>query len=201
MNIPNSEDVLKNLFKDFAIENKDLELIKSKLKFLKLKKGDFFLKEGTTCNKLGILLGGLLYASFGEEKEHVSRFFFLPENLIVTNFKSFKSQTVSNESIRAIEESYLFYFSFLDLNELYEKIPSMNVVGRELAEDSYIKAQERNHFLQVLNNQEKLKSFHRQLPDLYNRVSKNHLASYLGMHRNDISKYMKSVFAGNPATH
>ena len=199
--IPNTDDIL-NYFKNYNLTKEDLDFIQSKMTKLTLKKGDSFLEEGEKSNRIGLLMNGLLYASFGEEKETVSRFFYLPQNPIVTNFDSFKTGTISNENIRALETSHLFCIHRIDLDDLYNRIPALNIMGRELAEESYIKAQKRNHFLQILKNEEKLKLFHEEHPDLIARVSVNHLSSYLGMCRTEVSRHKKSLKnVGKPTTH
>lgn len=173
------------------LSQSELDFLSSKAEFLHLKKNQPFVEEDKICQKMGILLDGLMVAYYGIEKEIASRFFYLPKNPLVTCFESFKNEIPSKETIIAIEDSYLFCFSRKTLEELYSSVPNMNLIGRKLAENSYIHALNRIHNLQTFTNKEKLEAFLSECPGLYNRVPKKYIASYLGMHRNEISKYMK----------
>ena len=66
-----------------------------------LKKGESFIKYGKPANKIGILINGLLYATYISEAgtEWISRFFFPPNNFIVSNHRGFNTGKNSSESI------------------------------------------------------------------------------------------------------
>ncbi len=173
-----------------AIDN--IEKILAVLKPLKLKKGQVFSQTGKRIDKLGILIEGLLIAKYektNSENEIISRFYYSPKNIIVTSFESFYSGYKSNETIEALEDSYLTTISREDLYNLYNEIPEMNKIGRQLAEQSYILALQRIHQLQGMNVEERLEDFHRCHPELANRIKIQHLCSYLGTNRNALSKF------------
>jgi hypothetical protein len=138
---------------------------------------------------------GLLYAAYDDEKlenEKVSRFFYSPNQLIITSFESFKTQQRANEHITAIEPSYLFCISREGLDELYRLVPEMNFIGRMIAEQSYIQALQRVHTLQALNVEQRLDDFFQRHPGLFNRIQRQHLTSYAGVNRNALATYLKS---------
>jgi CRP-like cAMP-binding protein len=154
------------------------------------------------CNKIGILVSGLLYAYYftedGEQK--VSRFFYIPKNdnelmstSVVTSFESFRHGINSNETITAIEKSKLYCISKNDLEKLYDEIPEMNYVGREIAEHGYIQTLQRVHSLQAVKNEQRFMKFFKEAPELFPRLKIQHITSYLAMNRNEYSKYMKKA--------
>ena len=184
--------LLKSYLTDFKIKLKDIDKIAAKMHPLTLEKGDIFLTEGQTCRKLGVLVNGLLQAYYGIDKTNISRFFYTPNNMIVTSFDSFKYQKPSNETIIALEQSTLFYFDFYELNKLYQEVPAMNIIGRDLAEDSYINALHRIHQLQSLEAKERTKLFYQNSSELLPpRLEIQQIASYLKIHRNHVGKYFK----------
>jgi CRP/FNR family transcriptional regulator, anaerobic regulatory protein len=203
---PESQTLIA-LLKDYGLSGEQVELIQSKFTPLHLKKDEVFSQSGKVCNSIGILLNGLLYAAYeadNTDDEFVSRFFYLPQNLIVTSFESFQNGKPSNESITAIEDSHLVCISRTGLYKLYQTIPEMNRIGRELAEQSYIQALQRIHNLQALNVDQRIDAFIKDHSSLFNRAKQSQLVSYLRVHRNAISEYFKKMksknFAGYPAS-
>lgn len=191
-NSQNTLTPIKELLGKNGIATNNIEKIISVLKPLKLKKGEVFSQSGKRTDKLGIMVDGLLIAKYERSNsinEIVSRFYYSPRNIIVASFESFYSGNKSNETIEALEDSYLTTISRDDLYSLYNEIPEMNKIGRQLAEQSYILALQRIHQLQGMNVEERLEDFYRCHPELANRIKIQHLCSYIGTNRNALSKF------------
>ena len=109
-----------------------------------LKKGECFIDYGQQTNKIGILISGLLYATYVSESgtEWISRFFFPPNNFIVSNHRGFYTGKDSAESIKAYEDSELLYFDKEEFKILLDTDPMFERTVRILAEESYIQAME-----------------------------------------------------------
>lgn len=183
---------IKELLGKNGIATDNIEKITAVLKPLKLKKGQVFSQTGKRTDKLGILIEGLLIAKYeksNSENEIISRFYYSPRNIIVASFESFYSGDKSNETIEALEDSYLTTISREDLYNLYNQIPEMNKIGRQLAEQSYILALQRIHQLQGMNVEERLEDFYQCHPELANRIKVQHICSYIGTNRNALSKF------------
>lgn len=192
-NLQNTLDPIKELLGKNGITTNNIEKIISVLKPLKLKKGDVFSQSGKRTDKLGILVDGLLIAKYersNSANEIVSRFYYSPRNIIVASFESFYSRNKANETIEALEDSYLTIISREDLYNFYDQIPEMNKIGRQMAEESYILALQRIHQLQAMNAKERLEDFQQSYPELANRIKIQYLCSYLGMNRNALSRLM-----------
>lgn len=182
-----------SLLDNYQLTNDETQKILTQLQFTKVKKGEVFLSEGKICRRLGILVSGLLYAYYGTDKVNVSRFFYLPKNPIVVSFDSFKNQRESKETITAIEDSYLGFFSYEGLNKLYKTVPKLEKIGRELAEASYSQALERIHSLQSLKTKARFDKFFKEESELLNRVGQQLIGSYLRMNRDLIRKYTNEI--------
>jgi CRP-like cAMP-binding protein len=185
--------IISAYLKDVQINEREAKQIVSFFKLITVEKDEVFCKKGQVNTKLGILLSGLLSATYETPKQtnEVSRFFFLPDNFIVADFESFTRQTPARETIIALEKSEMLVISSSEMQRLYREVPKMNFVGRELAELSYIRAMHRIYDLQVLNAEGRVKKFFQDHPSFYNRVGKQEIASYLRMNRNLITKYFK----------
>lgn len=185
--------IINGFLKDVRISEKEAKQIVSFFKLVTIEKDEVFCKKGQVNTKLGILLSGLLSASYETPKQNdeISRFFFLPENFIVSDFESFTKSIPARETIVALEKSEMLVITYGDMRKLYKAVPKMNYVGREVAELSYIRAMHRIYDLQVLNAEGRVKKFFKDHPSFYNRVGKQEIASYLRMNRNLITKYFK----------
>lgn len=185
--------IINGFLKDVRITEKEAKQIVSFFNLVTIEKDEVFCKRGQVNTKLGILLSGLLSASYETPKQNdeISRFFFLPENFIVSDFESFTKSIPARETIVALERSELLVITYGDMRKLYKAVPKMNYIGREVAELSYIRAMHRIYDLQVLNAEGRVKKFFKDHPSFYNRVGKQEIASYLRMNRNLITKYFK----------
>lgn len=172
-----------------------LELIESldlKNSLVELKKGEFFIDYGEKTKKIGILVEGFLYASYLSDggTEWISRFFFPPNNFIVSNHNSFYHGKNSTESIRAYEDSKLIYIEKEEFKTLLDNRPKFERTVRILAEESYIQAMERIHSFQSLNAEQRIRKFLREYPELAQKLQRQHIASYLGIHRNILTRIL-----------
>jgi hypothetical protein len=64
---------------------------------------------------------------------------------------------------------------------------------RILAEESYIQALERIHSFQSLNAEQRIRKFFDEYPDLGKKLQRQHIASYLGIHRNILTRFLYKI--------
>ncbi|WP_423128820.1 Crp/Fnr family transcriptional regulator [Gaoshiqia sp. Z1-71] len=160
-----------------------------------LKKGETFIDYGEQNRKLGILLSGLLYASYTAEngQEWISRFYYTPENSIVSSHETFMTGKKSAESIRAYEDSELIWIDRSEYEELLEQNPKLERMVRIMAEESYVQALRRVHALQSLSASQRVRNFVKEHSEIVSRVQRQHVASYLGIHRNIFTRILNKL--------
>ncbi len=157
-----------------------------------LPKGELFIDYGDKNKKIGILLEGLLYATYLSDSgtEWVSRFFFPPNNFIVSNHRGFVLGKDSTEAIRAYEDSKLIYIEKEEFKRLLDENHNFERTVRILAEESYIQAMDRIHSFQSLNAEQRIRKFFEEHPVLAKKLQRQHIASYLGIHRNILTRIL-----------
>lgn len=178
--------------------NITLELLKQvelKNKPLTLKKGESFIEYGEKTKRTGILIDGLLYATYLSESgtEWVSRFFFPPNNFIISNHRSFVQNENLSESIRAYEESVLIVIEQDEFKYLLDNNRKFERTVRILAEESYVEAIERIHSFQSLKAEQRIRKFFVENHELSKRLQRQHIASYLGIHRNILTRFLYKI--------
>lgn len=161
----------------------------------KLKKGEHFLDYGDQSQKLGIVLDGLLYSTYISEngQEWISNFFYPPNHAIITSHESFMLESKSTESIRAYENSTLIYITKSEYDALTKQNPQLEHMVRVLAEASYVQALKRVYAFQSLTAAQRVKKFIAENSVLVQRVQRQHIASYLGIHRNIYTRVMHKI--------
>ncbi|HKL31114.1 MAG TPA: Crp/Fnr family transcriptional regulator [Tangfeifania sp.] len=174
-----------DLLDQFELKNKPVDL----------KKGGSFIGYGEKTKRIGILIDGLLYSSYLADSgtEWISRFFFPPNNFIVSNHRGFYSGKDSTESIRAYEDSRLIYIEKEEFKYLLDHNPKFERTVRILAEESYIQAMDRVHSFQSLNAEQRIRKFFDEYPELGKKLQRQHIASYLGIHRNILTRFLYKI--------
>ena len=107
-----------------------------------LNKKAFYVKEGKVCDKIGFLKSGFLRAYYFDNagNEKTVYFNFRQRNPVVSDFESFISEKQSKHSIQTITQCKIASISRASLYTLYEKHPSIERLGRIVAEKHYILA-------------------------------------------------------------
>lgn len=160
-----------------------------------LKKGESFLEYGEKATHIGFLVEGLLYATYLADNgtEWVSRFFFPPNNFIISCHRGFSSMEKSTESIKAYEDSKIIYFGKEEFKRLLDSNHKFERTVRILAEEGYIQSIDRIHSFQSLNAEERIRKFFHENPELGNKLQRQHIASYLGIHRNILTRMLYKI--------
>ena len=160
-----------------------------------LKRGETFIDYGDSSSKLGIVLDGLLYSSYISDngKEWISNFFYPPDHAIITSHESFLRGKQSTEAIRAYEDSSLIYIHKNEFDTLVDKNPQLEHMVRVMAEESYVQTLKRVYSFQSLSAFQRVKKFFSEHSELATRVQRQHIASYLGIHRNIFARVLNKL--------
>ena len=113
---------------------------------------------------------------------------FAQENEFATCFYSFITNTTSFEIIEALEDCSMIKISYSDLQNLYIKFPETERVGRIITENYYIKLEERIINIQFKTAKERYQKLVESKSSLLQRASLGHIASYLGISQEALSR-------------
>src|SRR5688572_2743103 len=145
------------------------------------------LKEGDVNNHICMVISGLARSYYlNEEKEITSR--LMNESFIITSWISFYTRKPSSEFIETLEDTTLACVHYNDIQQLYEEFPEFNVIGRKQVEYSFYMSELRTRMLRKHTAEEKYKFFLENHANLLQRVSLKHIATYLGMSEETLSR-------------
>jgi CRP-like cAMP-binding protein len=94
----------------------------------------------------------------------------------------------AEECIQAIEDCELVAMHYDAMQEMYERFPEMNRVGRMLLEQYYAASEERVYICRIPGAQQRYKHFLDSRPELANRIPLKYVASYLGITLETLSR-------------
>jgi CRP-like cAMP-binding protein len=152
-----------------------------------ISKGDFLIREGQVCRKIAFIYSGLFRVFNLKDGIEVNTCFCM-ENSMTCTFRSIVNQIPSTENIQALEDSVVVTISAESCNELSDKNKQWQVIRRLLTENECVRLSERANFLSFESAMEKYQNLFRLQPQLIQRVSIQHLASYIGVSRETLSR-------------
>lgn len=110
------------------------------------------------------------------------------ENNWIGRIRNFDCPGLTEEYIEAIEDCKLIYIDKKTLAQLYDNYLEVNYIGRIVIEKSYAAAEERAFIARLPSAKSKYKRFLDIYPHLIDRVPLKHIASFLGVSEETLSR-------------
>lgn len=173
-----------------ALSFKVEQEIEKKTKYSLKKKNQHFLKQGQLISSYFVMEKGLIRGYFHRNNKEVNTWFGT-ENQIFGSILPVYSNRPSFENIQFLEDSIVYSISVNDFNKLYDLYPELNIIGRKIAEELCIILEERITSLHTESASERYQSLITKQPYLLQRVSLGHIASYLGITQETLSRIRK----------
>lgn len=170
----------------------ELDTVKTLFKERLYKKGEFFLEEGRICKQVGFVTKGLMryYINHdGEEKTYA----FSQENQFVCNYESFLPQKPSSKIIQALEDSVVLTISHHDLQLLYANVREGERFGRLAIEAVFVQLLQDISSLYTETPEIRYERFLTLHADLQQRISQYHIASFVGVKPQSLSRIRKRI--------
>lgn len=192
-----TEQFIKRLNALYQMDEMMADKVRSYTKIAEYKSGDFILREGQVCNKVCMVAEGLVRSYYlNDGKDITSR--FMEEEAIITSWPSYYTQLPGNEFMEATEDTILLCLNYTDIQKLYAEIPEFNIVGRRQVEYAFFLSEQRTQMLRKNTAEEKYKFFLKNHPSLLQRVALKHIATYLGMNEETLSRIRSRFHKNNP---
>ena len=179
---------LLNHIKNYApLSSEAQEALENCFEEVVLSKNEFLVKEGKTCRHLYFLQQGALRGFYNLDGKEITHWFGF-ENDFVTSFHSFITQEPAVENIQLIEGSVLWSISKDTLSNLFNQYHEIERLVRIVQEKYYIRLEERFVNAQFKTATERYENLLLQSPHILERVSLGHIASYLGISQETLSR-------------
>lgn len=166
----------------------DGEVFNAVMSASRFKKGEIVLQEGTVCRAVYFVEEGYLRTYHNKEDGSVVNLNFTFEGEFTSNTKSAINREPSKMSIEAGEDTLLWIF---DLDKLSPEMKSQPLVSqfiRRTTMQMLLASEARGNLLKIYTPAERYHYIERNNPHILQRVPLSHLASFLGVSRETLSR-------------
>jgi CRP/FNR family transcriptional regulator len=175
------------------IGDEEWRFVSASFTSLSLKRKDYYLQEGDQQRFIGFLNKGLIREFTIDEAGNENTIWFFRENNFVVDYPSLLRGIPTRNFFRCLEACELILIPHQVIVESYQKYPAFDRFGRLIAEQVLVQLQDRIDDFHFLSAEERYLKFMETHPDLFQRISLTHLASYLGIQRPSLSRIRKKL--------
>ncbi|MBB6459790.1 Crp/Fnr family transcriptional regulator [Flammeovirga kamogawensis] len=182
-----------DVFKKLNLSVQEADAIRNVFKEKEIKKGEIILLNGQEVDTLFYVIDGCLRTYFIDEKGKEHTIQFAVYDWWISDMIAYFSQTKATLNIESLEDTSIFIIHRADLEKLCFQIPAFNKLYRSKLEGSIIGYQKRILGNLSQNATERYENFINQYPSIENSVKNYHLASYLGITTESLSRIRKEM--------
>ncbi len=178
----------KHIEKITSLTDEEFEYVLSHFKIKELKKHQYIVQEGELVNKDFWVLSGLLKAYYTDNngKQHILQ--FAMEDWWITDYRAYFNKTKATINVDCLEATELLYITLSDREKICSELHKMSNFFRIKSSNGYVALQDRILTLLSTNSKERYLQLLDKYPQLYQRVPKTLIASYLGVSRETLSR-------------
>lgn len=178
----------------FQVDAEHFEEFFSLLKSITLEKSDFFLQQEEKCQYIGFVKDGTMRSFYNNENGNDISFIFHFKNQFFTDYESILCDKKSNLNIQAIHKSELLLLHKDDLQKLYNKEAYWQEFGRKMTEKLYLDSKKRIEDLLYYTPEKRYTNLLKENPLVFQEIHQKHIASYLGITPQSLSRIRKRIF-------
>lgn len=180
--------ILKNIYKHIELTPAEEELFVANLKHRKIRRRYFLVQAGDFCRTEYFVTKGCFraFATDKDGNDHVVMFAI--EDWWISDLQSYITGMPATLTIEALEDSEVLCIEKDDLNRMFDEIPALNKLFRILLQNAFVAHQQR--ILSTISStaEERYAMFIKKYAELEQRISQHHIASYLGVSPETLSR-------------
>lgn len=183
--------VITTIFKGISFTKEEIDFLSDKFLKVTFTKGDILVTPNTDISHQYYVFSGCLRAFLNDKsgKEHTVQFAI--KDWWITDYASYFNLEKSMLTIECIKDSVVYKIAKEDFEEIYELYPKVHFFIRKKLERGYASS-----FIRILKNlsqtaTERYLQFIERYPDIEKNVKNYHIASYLGITTESLSRIRK----------
>jgi len=172
------------------------QYLASTLELRNVPKKERLLQQGDICRHVAFVNKGLFRAYKSSDDKEITHYFPI-EGFFATDYSSFINRTPSPDTIEALEDCEVLLLSRDDMHKAYSKYHVWERFGRLMAEYLYIKLEKTINSFQFMTPEERYLNLMAENPGIYERAPQVHIASFLGITPESLSRIRKRISVNN----
>jgi len=175
-----------------TLNKQQIDFVEKKATAIALHKDEYFSEAGKIPKQVGFVVEGVIRGCYYNNKgEEITRCFISEHNLAV-DYVNFEANTASSEYLQASTDCRLMVFSKQNWEELSQTIVGWDSIqGKMVQKCLYQKSRKSPVISQDATT--RYVEFMENYPSLINRIPLVHIASYLGVTQQSLSRIRKSI--------
>lgn len=196
------QEVLERIEGSFAVQNyiqsivdftdQEMEEIMSHFKHMCIPAGEYFVDEGIVCKNIGFITKGYVRTYYEINEQEVTTMVLTKHN-IVTAHTSFTLQRPSMSYIQAITDCEFLVMSAESMQELYDRFPKWERLGRLITEQVYGYMESRVVDYLSLSPEDRYRKMLENDAKILKNVPLRYIASMLGITPETLSRIRNKV--------
>lgn len=169
------------------VDNSLRERLENDFELIEVKQGHKLLEQEQRCQRLYFVEQGVVHNYYYHNGRKVTSWFYA-ENNFVTAWYSFYSQNASFEEMQCLDNCTLYATTYDKFQKLIADSPAFGNFARLLAEESLAFLDYFSKGWSFLTAKEKYELLLQYFPDIEQRVNLGHIASFLGISQETLSR-------------
>jgi CRP-like cAMP-binding protein len=156
------------------------------------KKNEYYTKVGDVQPYLGFVISGLFRLFYIDIKgKEYTKNFFTTDNLFSV-YNSILKGKPSNLYIQALRDSEILLIDYNEWLKLTDSHISWQILLRKITEHAYLEKEKRESDLLFYDAETRYLNFKNDFPGLESQIKQHHIASFLGMSSETLSRIKKA---------
>lgn len=150
-------------------------------------KGTLLLSNGDICHEFHFIARGLIRVFYYKDGKDITAW-FASENEIASAIDSLFTGKPTIYNIEVIEDSQIYSLQYDRLEPIFQAHPIVERLGRLMITHNYLLLDERMKMFTFCSAEERYEILIKQLPNVMKRVKLGHIASYIGISQEHLSR-------------
>lgn len=187
-----------NEFKEYLdeisiLEKSTFQELQKCFKLKKLRKNEYFAREGEYAQQIGFLKKGIVRAFFLSKKgkEYSKQFFVAPS--IIGAYTSLLTKQPNKIAQKTLTDCEVLVADFSKIEALYNKYQDLERLGRKIAEFYFLEKEQKEIEMALLDADKRYLILRKRFPTIENLIPQYYIASYLGISPTQLSRIRKKI--------
>ena len=174
------------------LEESEIDFIHSHVSVATFEKGEYLLREGQVSDRFFYNLSGFVRLFYNVDGEEVTAFFY-PEGEFISAYESYLHMKPAVQNFQAVEKTTVAVITREAANEFMTCHPRMVQLAMTALEEELVTYQRVIASLLTQDPEARYLKMLDEHGDYFNRIPQQHIASYIGVKPESLSRIKKRV--------